>query len=42
MKKIKPMPVSMKRFKKLCEAFLQFSARTGVKVKIIIDPNQEE
>jgi len=39
MKKIKPMPISKERFKKLCGAFLQFSERTGVKVKIIIEPN---
>lgn len=42
MKKIKPLPISIERFKKLCKAFLIFSARTGVKVVITIEPKEEE
>lgn len=33
------LPISKKRFIKLCEAFLIFSARTGVKVSITIEPS---
>jgi len=41
MRKIKPLPISIKRFKKLCKAFLIFSTRTGVKVIITIEPKKE-
>lgn len=35
-----PLPVSMERFKDLCEAYLVFSENTGVKVTITIEPLQ--
>lgn len=42
MSELKPQPISLERLIKLFEAFVIFSDRTGVKVKIIIDPTEIE
>lgn len=40
MSKAKPLPITLKRLKKLVEAFVIFSKRTGVKVVITIEPDR--